>query len=77
MVEIFVLMAKATTDAQAAAYGGKAAGQYVPVHMTTSLSSAADMAVDLRNRWKTMVKVQSVLADHKGHLSGQGLTAPV
>ena len=77
MIEIFIVMMRATTDEQAAAFGGKTAPDWVPVHMTTSLAEASDTSYRLKNAHGTFTKVQSVLADEDGQLSAMGLPAPL
>ena len=69
MIEIFIVMIRATTDEQAAGFGGKAAGDWVPFRMTTSLKDAHDMSYSVKNLYQTFTKVQSVLCDDDGHLS--------
>tara|TARA_Y100000114_G_scaffold155145_1_gene178650 strand:- start:1533 stop:1775 length:243 start_codon:yes stop_codon:yes gene_type:complete len=77
MIEIFIVMIRATTDEQAAGFGGKAAGDWVPFRMTTSLKSAHDMSYRMKDVLGTFTKVQSVLCDDDGHLSAMGLPAPL
>ena len=77
MIEIFIVMMRSKTDQQAQAFGGKAARDWVPFHMTTDLAGAHDIALRLRNTESTLTKVQSVLCDEDGHLSAMGLPAPL
>ena len=77
MIEIFIVMIRATTDEQATGFGGKAAGDWVPFRMTTSLKDAHDMSYSVKNLYQTFTKVQSVLCDDDGHLSAMGLPAPL
>ena len=77
MIEIFIVMIRATSDEQAANFGGKAAGDWVPFKMTASLKDATDTSYLMKDVLGTFTKVQSVLCDEDGHLSAMGLPAPL
>jgi len=77
MIEIYIVMQRAPSDARAKWFGGQNKLDWVPVHMTTDLGEAYDRKVWLENEHHTFTKIQSVLCDEHGELSAMGLPAPL